>query len=87
MCYNIITVRERNPQRRRKEKEMKILVAGMKKEFVNSFIDGLKELGIKICGEPFETYGVWRVMYQPIGKEQKQKCEEYIGYRCHNDLM
>lgn len=66
---------------------MKILVAGMRKEFVDSFIYGLEELGIRICGAPFETYGIWHVMYQPIGKEQKQKCEEYIKYRCDNDLM
>lgn len=66
---------------------MKRLVAGMRKEFIDSFIDGLKELQIKVCGEPFETYGIWHVMYQPIGKEQKQKCEEYIEYRCNNGLM
>lgn len=66
---------------------MKRLVAGMRKEYVSSFINGLKELGIKICGEPFEISGIWHVMYQPIGEEQKQKCEKYIEYRCNNSLM
>ena len=35
----------------------------------------------------FELSGIWRVMYMPIGHEQKVKCEEYIEYRCNNDLV
>ena len=66
---------------------MKRLVAGMKKEFVESFIQGLQELGIRICGQPFEISGIWNVIYMPIGKEQKEKCEKYIECRCNNGLM
>lgn len=66
---------------------MQRLVVGMKKEFVESFIQGMQEIGIKICGEPFEISGIWNVMYMPIGKEQKEKSEKYIEYRCNNNLM
>lgn len=66
---------------------MKILVAGMRKQFVDEFVQWMKENGIMLRGEPFETYGIWRVMYMPIGEEQKIKCEKYIEYRCNNDLM
>lgn len=65
---------------------MKWLVAGMRKEFCSTFVDWMKENGIRV-GEPFECYGIWKVPYMPIGKEQKQKCEQYIEYRCNNDLM
>ena len=66
---------------------MERLVAGMRKEFVDGFIYGLKELGIKVCEEPFEIRGVWYVIYQPIGRAQKKKSEHYIEYRCSNGLM
>lgn len=66
---------------------MKRFVVGMKKEFVDSFIAGLKELGIRVCGEPFELDGLWRVMCMPIGKEQEVKYEQYVEYRCKNDLL
>lgn len=66
---------------------MKRLVVGIRQEFLNSFIEGMKELGVKICGEPFEVEGIWHVIYLPIGKEQKEKCEKYIEYRCNNNLM
>jgi hypothetical protein len=65
---------------------MKRLVAGMKKEFVNEFIEWMKEHGVRVS-EPYEFHGIWNVMYMPIGKEQKQQCEQYIEYRCNNDLM
>ena len=63
------------------------IVAGMKKQFVKEFVAWMDENGIKICGEPFESFGIWHVAYMPIGREQKQKCERYIEYRCINDLM
>lgn len=66
---------------------MKRLVIGMRKEFVDGVVQWMKENEIKVCGEPYEFHGIWHVMYQPIGKEQKQKCEEYIEYRCNNNLM
>lgn len=66
---------------------MEIRLASMKKEFVEDFIHGMEELGIKVCGEPFEISGNWCVMYRPIGKKQKEKCERYIEYRCINGLM
>lgn len=66
---------------------MKRLVIGMRKEFVDGFVQWMKENEIKVCGEPYEFHGICHVMYQPIGKEQKQKCEEYIEYRCNNNLM
>lgn len=65
---------------------MKWLTAGMRKQFVDDFVSWMKENGIRVA-EPFETYGIWRVMYMPIGREQKEKCEQYIEYRCNNDLM
>lgn len=65
---------------------MKRLIVGMKKEFVDSFVQWMKENGIKVY-EPYEFHGIWNVMYQPIGKDQKQKCEEYIEYRCNNNLL
>lgn len=66
---------------------MPILIAGMRKEFVNDFIVGMEELGIKTCGEPFEIDGIWHVMYRPIGREQKAKSEQYITDRFIKGLM
>lgn len=65
---------------------MKWLMVGIKKEFVESFVQWMKENNVKVS-EPFELSGIWRVMYMPIGHEQKVKCEEYIEYRCNNDLV
>lgn len=65
---------------------MEWINAGMRKEFVEDFVSWMKEHGIKV-GEPFDTYGIWRVPYMPIGREQKAMCEQYIEYRCNNDLM
>ncbi len=65
---------------------MKWLNVGMRKIFVNDFVIWLKENGIRF-GEPFEIDGIWKVPYMPIGREQKEKCEQYIEYRCNNDLI
>lgn len=65
---------------------MNWLIAGMRQEFVESFVQWMKENGIRVS-EPFELSGIWKVMYMPIGREQKEKCERYIEYRCNNDLM
>ena len=65
---------------------MKWLIAGMREEFVEDFVQWMKENGIRVS-EPFELSGIWKVMYMPIGKEQKEKCERYIEYRCNNDLI
>lgn len=65
---------------------MKWLVAGMRKEFVEDFVRWMKKNGVRVS-EPFELDGIWRVPYMPIGREQKEKCERYIEYRCNNDLM
>jgi hypothetical protein len=65
---------------------MKWLVAGMRKAFVESFIQWMKDNGIRV-GAPFETYGIYRVPYMPIGREQKEKCKRHIEYLCNNDLM
>lgn len=66
--------------------QMNWLIAGMRQEFVESFVQWMKENGIRVS-EPFELSGIWEVMYMPIGREQKEKCERYIEYRCNNDLM
>ena len=58
----------------------------MKKDFVESFVQGMKKNNVRVS-EPIELSGIWRVMCMPIGHEQKVKCEEYIEYRCNNDLM
>lgn len=58
----------------------------MKKEFVESFVQWMKENNARVS-EPFELSGIWRVMYMPIGQEQKVKCDKYIEYRCNNDLV
>lgn len=65
---------------------VKWLIAGMREEFVEDFVQWMKENGIRVS-EPFELSGIWKVMYMPIGKEQKEKCERYIEYRCNNDLI
>ena len=66
---------------------MKWLVAGMRKQFVDDFVSWMKENGIRVA-EPFETCDeIWRVLYMPIGRKQKEKCDQYIEYRCNNDLM
>lgn len=70
----------------RKDSAMKWLTAGMKKEFVESFVRWMKENGVRVS-EPFELNDIWQVMYMPIGYEQKAKCEQYIEYRCNNNLM
>lgn len=57
---------------------MKWLMVGMKKEFVESFVQYMKENNVRIS-EQFEFSGIWQVMYMPIGHEQKVKCEEYIA--------
>lgn len=56
---------------------MKWLMVGMKKEFGESFVQWMKENNVRVS-DPFELSGIWRVMYMPIGHEQKVKCEEYI---------
>ena len=66
---------------------MKRMVVGMKKQFVKEFVAWMNENDIKVCGEPFEISGIWNVMYMPIGRKKKKKCEQYIEYRCINDLM
>lgn len=50
---------------------MKWLIAGMRQEFVESFVQWMKENGIRVS-EPFELSGIWEVMYMPIGREQKE---------------
>lgn len=65
---------------------MKWLICGMKKEFVEDFVNWTKENGVRVA-EPFDIDGIWKVMYMPIGSEQKAKCEQYIEYRCNNNLM
>ncbi len=65
---------------------MKWLTAGMRQEFVASFVQWMKEHYIETA-EPFELDGIWYVMYQPIGKVQAECCERYIEYSCYNDLM
>lgn len=65
---------------------MKRLIVGIRKEFVKDFISWMKDNGIRVS-EPYEFHGIWNVIYQPIGREQKEKCEQYIEYRCNNDLM
>ena len=65
---------------------MKWLNAGMREQYVVEFIDWLKQNGIMV-GEPFEIYGIWKVPYMPIGREQKEMCEQYIEYCCNNDLL
>ena len=65
---------------------MKWLTAGMQERYVNEFVNWMKEHGVKVS-EPFDCDGIWRVPYMPIGKEQKEECEQYIEYRCNNDLM
>lgn len=65
---------------------MKWLIAGMRKEFVEDFVRWMRDNGIRVS-EPFKLDGVWQVQYMPIGREQKEKCERYIEYRCNNDLM
>lgn len=41
---------------------MKWLIAGMRQEFVESFVQWMKENGIRVS-EPFELSGIWEVMY------------------------
>lgn len=65
---------------------MKWLIAGMRQEFVASFVQWMKENDIRVA-ETFELDGIWHVMYMPIGSVQKELCERYIEYRCNNDLM
>lgn len=65
---------------------MKWLIAGMRKEFVEDFVRWMRDNGIRVS-EPFKLDGVWQVQYMPIGREQKEKCERYIEYRCNNGLM
>lgn len=45
---------------------MKWLTAGMRKEFVEEFIQWMKEKGIRVSEQIFETDGIWRVMYMPF---------------------
>lgn len=66
--------------------QMKWLIAGMRKEFVEDFVSWMRDNGIRVS-EPFELDGIWQVLYMPIGGEQKEKCKRYIEYRCTNDLM
>lgn len=65
---------------------MKWLIAGMREEFVEDFTRWMRDNGIRVS-EPFKLDGVWQVQYMPIGREQKEKCERYIEYRCNNGLM
>lgn len=55
-------------------------------EFSESFVQWMKENNVRVS-EPFELSGIWRVMYMLIGHEHKVKCEEYVEYRCNNDLV
>lgn len=70
----------------RKDSTMKWLTVGMRKEFVESFVQWMKENGVRVS-EPFELNDIWQVMYMPIGYEQKAKCEQYIEYLCNKNLM
>lgn len=65
---------------------MNWLIVGMREEFVEDFVRWMRDNGIRVF-KPFELDGVWQVQYMPIGREQKEKCERYIEYRCNNDLM
>ena len=47
---------------------MNWLIAGMRQEFVESFVQWMKENGIRVS-EPFELSGIWEVMYMPIGRK------------------
>lgn len=65
---------------------MPIINASMHEQFVDEFIKWLDENDIKHY-EPFKIDYLWKVPCIPMGKEQKEKFEKYIEYRCNNDLM
>ena len=62
------------------------LTVGMREEFVLDVLAWMIENRIRFS-DPFEVYGVWYVMYMPIGRAQKEMCERYIEFRCNNGLM
>lgn len=65
---------------------MKRIIVGMKKQFVEEFVRWLDENNI-IHYKPFEIDGVWKIPCLPLGKEQKRIFEEYMEFRCYNDLV
>lgn len=65
---------------------MKWLIVGMRKQFVEGFIKWMRENNIQV-DVAVESDSICRIMYKPIGKKQREMCEQYIEYCCHNSLL
>lgn len=66
---------------------MKWLVLGTRPQFVEDIKKWFAENSIQYSETVIENGGIAQIFYLPIGKEQKNKCIEYITYRCNNNLL
>ena len=66
---------------------MKWLTLGTRPQFVEDIKTWFRENAIEYSETVVENDGITLVFYRPIGKAQKNKCIEYITYRCDNNLL
>lgn len=67
---------------------MKWLYCGFKSmSLASDFKNWLESAGVRTGKEIDEQYGIYRVFYQPIGKDQKEKCYAEIERRIKCDLV
>lgn len=66
---------------------MKWLTLGTRPQFVEDIKTWFSKNSIQYSETVIENDGIAHVFYRPIGKEQKDKCIEYIAYRCNNNLL
>lgn len=66
---------------------MRWLTLGTHPQFVEDIKTWFSENSIQYGENVVEKDGIAIVFYRPIGKEQKDKCIEYITYRCNNNLL
>lgn len=66
---------------------MKWLTLGTRPKFIEDIKKWFADNSIQYSETIVESDGIARVFYRPIGKAQKDKCIEYITYRCYNNLL
>ena len=66
---------------------MKWLTLGTHPQFIEDIKAWFSKNSIQYSDTVIENNGIAQVFYRPIGKAQKDKCAEYITYRCNNNLL
>lgn len=66
---------------------MKWLTVGMKEEFVPEFKKFFRNNGVQYSDDVLRIDGICHILYKPIGKEQVQKCNQFIERQCYSNRI